>query len=163
MIMYILKLSSTSRTDDFLGGLPARCYLSFKHFFFPVLGWCFVYCQSLAPWALFVFEPMWLILLITFYISFSTVLLIFLLVDSISRSALEEPFIYYAPPAEKQKEKLNNELKSSASFQETFSVTFSNGRARTQDADVVSGCRLIWNHNLQSEFLQTAEQQMKVF
>lgn len=34
---------------------PVRCFLSFKHFFFPTFGWFIVYCQT--AWALFVFEP----------------------------------------------------------------------------------------------------------
>lgn len=44
----------------------------------------------------------------------------------------------------RRRKKLNNELKSSASFQETFAVTFSNGRARTRDPAVIPGGRLIY-------------------
>lgn len=93
-----------------------------------------IYCLLPNPClsAVCVWATVWLIHLITFYISFSTVLLIFSLVDSISRSAPEKAFSHYAPDGQKkQEEKLNNELKSSTSFQETFSVTFSNG-PRTQ-------------------------------
>lgn len=90
---------------------PARCFLSIKYFFVPAFGWFIVYCQTSLELCL----CLCLIHLITFYISFSTVLLIFFRVDSISRSPPEKPLIHYAPHGQKkQKEKRNNELKSSA-------------------------------------------------
>lgn len=107
--------------------------------YFPtVIGWFIVYRRSSLERRL-----RWSHRLITF--SFSTVLLIFCLVDSISRSAPQKTahLLYTRRGRHKSWGGLNNELKSSTPSHETFAVTFSESCTRAWDTGLIWSWRLL--------------------
>lgn len=116
---------------------PFRCFLSLKHFFPPCLD-DLLFSARLA-WTLFVLEPPCDSSISSLFpshflqcSSFSVLSIASAEVPRRNRSFIKHQI------SKKLKLGLNNELKSSTAFQETFAVTFSNV---TWDTVVIWGCR----------------------